>query len=136
MAPTFSVIGIVVSDMATSLAFYRRLGLDVPADADDQPHVEADLPGGLRIAWDTEATIRSFDPSWVPPPPGGRVGLAFACAGPADVDATYRALVDAGAGSHLEPWDAFWGQRYAAILDPDGNGVDLFAPLPVSESAD
>ena len=132
MAPTFSVIGIVVSDMGTSLAFYRRLGLDVP-DAADQPHVEADLPGGLRMAWDTEDTIRSFDPTWSPPPPGGRVGLAFACASPADVDATYRAMVDAGATSHLEPWDAFWGQRYASIADPDGNGVDLFAPLPVSE---
>jgi uncharacterized glyoxalase superfamily protein PhnB len=132
MAPTFSVIGIVVSDMGTSLDFYRRLGIDVP-DAADQPHVEAELPGGLRMAFDTEDTIRSFHPTWSPPPPGGRVGLAFACASPADVDATYRAMVDAGATSHLEPWDAFWGQRYASIADPDGNGVDLFAPLPVSE---
>jgi len=132
MTPTFSVIGIVVSDMATSLAFYRRLGLDIPPDADAQPHVEAVLPGGLRIAWDTETTIRSFDPSWSPPPPGGRIGLAFLCADPADVDATYRMMIDAGAATHLEPWDAFWGQRYASITDPDGNGVDLFAPLPVS----
>jgi catechol 2,3-dioxygenase-like lactoylglutathione lyase family enzyme len=28
------VIGLVVADMAASLAFYRRLGLDIPADAD------------------------------------------------------------------------------------------------------
>jgi uncharacterized glyoxalase superfamily protein PhnB len=28
-----------------------------------------------------------------------------------------------------EPWDAFWGQRYAAVGDPDGNLIDLFAPL-------
>lgn len=27
-------------------------------------------------------------------------------------------------------WDAFWGQRYATALDPDGNAVDLFAVLP------
>jgi uncharacterized glyoxalase superfamily protein PhnB len=27
------------------------------------------------------------------------------------------------------PFDAFWGQRYATVLDPDGNTVDLFAPL-------
>jgi uncharacterized glyoxalase superfamily protein PhnB len=25
--------------------------------------------------------------------------------------------------------DAFWGQRYATVLDPDGNSVDLFASL-------
>jgi uncharacterized glyoxalase superfamily protein PhnB len=30
----------------------------------------------------------------------------------------------------LAPWDAFWGQRYATVLDPDGNSVDLFAALP------
>ena len=30
---------------------------------------------------------------------------------------------------HKAPWDAFWGQRYAMIRDPDGNEVDLFAPL-------
>jgi catechol 2,3-dioxygenase-like lactoylglutathione lyase family enzyme len=28
-----------------------------------------------------------------------------------------------------EPYDAFWGQRYANVADPDGNAVDLFAPL-------
>ncbi len=132
MTPTFSVIGVVVSDMATSLDFYRRLGLDLPPDADDQPHVEANLPGGLRLAWDTEATIRSFDESWTPPSGGHRIGLAFACTSPTDVDATHRALVESGSPSHLEPWDAFWGQRYAVVVDPDGNHIDLFAPLDVS----
>jgi hypothetical protein len=29
----------------------------------------------------------------------------------------------------LNPYDAPWGQRYATVLDPDGNIVDLFAPL-------
>lgn len=28
------------------------------------------------------------------------------------------------------PSDAFWGQRYATVHDPDGNPIDLFAPLP------
>ena len=47
MTPRLDAIGLVVSDMAASLAFYRRLGLDIPADADSAPHVEATLPGGL-----------------------------------------------------------------------------------------
>ncbi|MGZ4688017.1 MAG: VOC family protein [Acidimicrobiia bacterium] len=132
MTPRFAVIGVVVSDMATSLGFYRRLGLDIPTTAESQPHVEAELPGGLRVAWDTRETIRSFDASWVPPSGGSGVGLAFECESPADVDETYRALVESGARSHLEPWDAFWGQRYASVLDPDGNSVDLFASLPVT----
>ena len=82
--------------------------------------------------FDTVETIRSFDPSWTPPTGGPRVALAFACDGPGDVDAVFAALVGAGHDGHLEPFDAFWGQRYASVLDPDGNGVDLFAPLPTA----
>ncbi|MFB9512487.1 VOC family protein [Streptomyces purpureus] len=125
--PRFDVIGLVVSDMAASLAFYRRLGLDIPADADAAPHVEAPLPGGLRIAWDTEEVIRSFDPGWTRPTGGERIGLAFVCASPAEVDAVYASLTEAGYEGHLKPWDAEWGQRYAVVLDPDGCGVSLFA---------
>ena len=122
-------VNLRVTDLARSLAFYRRLGLEIAPDADREPHVEASLPGGLRIAWDTVETIRSFDAGWTAPTGGHRIGLAFACDDPADVDATYRALMDAGYSSHHEPWDAFWGQRYATVLDPDGNAIDLFAGL-------
>lgn len=128
MPPQIAVIEVVVSDMAASLAFYRRLGLDVPPEADAEPHVEVDLAGGLRLAFDTEDTIRSFDSSWTPPS-GSRSALAFACDSPAEVDATYAALTDAGYKGHLAPFDAFWGMRYATVHDPDGFGVDLMAPL-------
>ena len=80
MTARLDVVGIVVDDMARSLAFYRRLGFDLAPEADGEPHVEASLPGGLRIAWDTADTIRSFDPGWTPPAGGHRIGLAFACA--------------------------------------------------------
>lgn len=125
------MVGIVVADMATSLAFYRRLGLDIPAEADGAPHVEVTLPGGMRLAWDTEQTIRSFHPDWSGPF-GGRVTLAFRLADPAAVDRAYAELVDAGAPGELAPFDAFWGQRYALVRDPDGTVVDLFAPLPAT----
>ncbi|MEU6225467.1 VOC family protein [Streptomyces sp. NPDC047042] len=127
--PRFDAIGIVVSDLAASVAFYRRLGLDFPEGAEEQPHVEAELPGGLRLLLDTEETVRSFHPGWRPPSGGGRIGLAMLCGSPAEVDALYEELTGAGHRSELKPWDAVWGQRYACVLDPDGNGVDLFAPL-------
>ncbi len=122
------VVGVVVADMARALAFYRLLGLDVPADADAEPHVEVHLPGGVRLAFDTEATIASFHPAWKPGT-GGRVGLAFAVPDAAAVDAAYAELTAAGYHGELEPFDAFWGMRYATVHDPDGTGVDLFAPL-------
>ncbi len=128
MTPQIDCVGVVVKDMAASLDFYRRLGLDFSADANAESHVEVALPGGLRLAFDTEEVIRSFDPDWQRPTGGHRVSLAFLCADPADVDRAYAELVAAGYHGHREPWDAFWGQRYAVVLDPDGNAVDLFAP--------
>lgn len=122
------VIGIAVADMAKTLAFYRRLGLDIPLSADAEPHVEVGLPGGLRLAFDTEEVIRSFHPQWTPVR-GGRTALAFVLPDPAGVDALHAELVGAGYESAVAPFDAFWGQRYAVVHDPDGNGVDLFAPL-------
>jgi catechol 2,3-dioxygenase-like lactoylglutathione lyase family enzyme len=135
MSIRLGVVGIVVSDMARSLAFYRLLGLDLPATLDAEPHVDAALDGGVRVAWDTVDTIHSFDPGWMPASGNARVSLAFACDSPAEVDATYATLVAAGHEGHLQPWDAFWGMRYAVVHDPDGTTVDLFASLPVTDEA-
>ena len=129
MTPRIDAIEVVVADMATALAFYRRLGLDVPDAADSEAHVSVELAGGLHLLFDTQDTIRSFDPSWTPPSGGHGLALAFDCGDAAAVDATHDALVADGHRSHLAPWDAFWGQRYATVLDPDGNAVDLFAAL-------
>jgi catechol 2,3-dioxygenase-like lactoylglutathione lyase family enzyme len=128
MPARLDVIGLVVKDMARSLAFYRRLGLEAPVEAEQEPHVEVSLPGGLRLAFDTEETIRSFDPDWTPPSGGDRMGLAFLLETPAEVDQVYEELTSLGYEGYKKPWDAFWGQRYAMILDPDGIGVSLFAP--------
>lgn len=122
------MIGIVVSDMARSLAFYRELGLDIPPSADTEGHVEVTLPGGMRLGWDTEEVIASFDDSFRPVAGAGRVGLAFLCDSPSAVDATYARLTALGYHGHKAPWDAFWGQRYALVSDPDGTEVSLFAP--------
>jgi catechol 2,3-dioxygenase-like lactoylglutathione lyase family enzyme len=124
-----AVVELVVSDMAATLAFYRRLGLEVPEAADAAPHVDVDF-GGLRLAFDTVDTIRSFDPDWREPTGGHRVALAFECASASEVDQAWAELTGAGYVGHLAPWDAFWGMRYAVVHDPDGTPVDLFAPLP------
>jgi catechol 2,3-dioxygenase-like lactoylglutathione lyase family enzyme len=129
MSARLDMIGLVVADMARSLAFYRELGFEFDADAEQKGHVEATLPGGVRIAWDSIEEVHKFDPDWTPPSGDSRIGLAFLVDSPGDVDATYERLTTAGYDGHREPWDAFWGQRYASLRDPDGNGVDLFCPL-------
>jgi catechol 2,3-dioxygenase-like lactoylglutathione lyase family enzyme len=129
MKARLGVIELVVKDIAQSLAFYRQLGLDVPASADTEPHVEYPLADGLRLAWDTVDTIKSYNPVWTAPSGGHRVAFAFEFDTVGEVDDAYNELVGAGYTGEKEPWDAFWGLRYAIVLDPDGNAVDLCAPL-------
>lgn len=125
--PLLDAIGIVVSDLPTSLRFYRLLGVPFPEDGEG--HVEAVLPSGLRLMVDTEEVVTSFS-DWTPPTGGSpRTAMAFLCDSPAEVDAVHASVLDAGFTSHVAPFDAPWGQRYATVNDPDGNAVDLFAPL-------
>ena len=125
--PALAAIGIVTRDMKSSVRFYRLLGVAVPDPVDD--HLDATLPGGIRLMWDALELIRQLDPDWTEPK-GHRMSLAFECSSPGDVDATHARVVSAGFRSKKDPWDAFWGQRYAQVIDPDDNVVDLYAELP------
>ncbi len=123
--PTLNAIGIVASDMARSIRFYRLLGLDVP-ETPGEGHVDTFLSNGVRFMLDTEDTVRSFRPDWARAT-GNQLGIAFECESPAEVDETYARVTAAGFHGETDPWDAFWGQRYAQLLDPDGVPVDLYA---------
>lgn len=122
-----NAIGIVASDPEASIRFYRLLDVDVP-ETPGEGHFEATLHNGLRLMFDSEDVVRSFTPDWTRRN-GNQLSLAFECASPADVDELYARIVDAGFHGEKEPWDAFWGQRYALLADPDGVEVNLFAQL-------
>ena len=125
--PQLNAIGIVASDMADSIRFYRLLGLDVP-ETPGEGHVDTFLPNGVRFMLDTEETLLSFRPDWKRET-GNQISLAFECESPAEVDEMYMRVTEAGFHGEKEPWDAFWGQRYAQLKDPNGVPVDLFAAL-------
>jgi uncharacterized glyoxalase superfamily protein PhnB len=122
------MIGMTVKDMPAALKFYRLLGLEIPSGMESEDHVEVITPNGYRLAWDTVSMMKTIHPDWEEPA-GQRIGLAFKCASPAEVDELTRQLEQEGYTIYMQPWDALWGQRYAVVLDPDGNKVDLFAPM-------
>jgi uncharacterized glyoxalase superfamily protein PhnB len=124
--PELNAIGIVASDAGRSVAFYRLLGVELSEIGEG--HLEAQLPSGVRLMLDSEDVIRSFRPDWTREA-GNQLALAFACASPEEVDDLYERVTSEGFSGEKEPWDAFWGQRYAQLSDPDGVPVDLFAPL-------
>lgn len=129
MQPRLDMIGIVCRSIPESLRFYRFVGLEVEYGPDSGPYVETTLPGGIRLSWNDLEMAKQIEGDWKEPV-GHRMGLAFVCSSPGDVDRVYQEIIAARYEGHKEPWDAFWGQRYAQVVDPDGNLVDLFAPLP------
>lgn len=128
MAPKLDAIGIICADIAKARRFYKLFGLEFPEN--DEDHVEAVAANGLRIMLDKVELMKQLDPEWVPPV-GRRMGLAFRCDSPDDVNKTFARIAQAGFRTKdAAPYDAFWGQRYASVIDPDGNVVDIFADLP------
>jgi len=125
-----NAVGFVVADMGATIAFYRRCGLPISPDASPHdPHVDVEVGSGFNVMFDTEDVARSLDPDWTPPTGSARAALAIECDSPTAVDGVHADLVAVGHRSHLDPFDAPWGQRYASVLDPDGTPVDFYAPL-------
>lgn len=128
-------ISIITADMPAAITFYSALGLELVDGGPEAPHSEFSS-GSLRVLLDTEEVVLVIDPDWTRPTGGHKMSLAFDCSTAEAVDATFAQLTQADtpgsqavAGVVNEPWDAFWGQRYAVVSDPDGNTVDLFAAL-------
>lgn len=122
------MLGLTVKDIPSSIDFYRLLGWNFSLPDDLGPYTEITLENGLRISLNQEDMVKSLHPEWLPPV-GHRMGIAFLCESPDAVDALYSKIVGAGYEGLREPFDAFWGQRYAQVVDPDENIVDLFCPI-------
>jgi uncharacterized glyoxalase superfamily protein PhnB len=121
---SLDAIGIVCEDVKSSIEFYELLGLEFKASG--KGHHEAVLPSGIRLMLDTVTLIKRINPDWKKPI-GSSVILCFKQDSVEAVDSCYKVMVAAGAASQKEPWDAFWGQRYACVFDPDGHQIDIFA---------
>jgi catechol 2,3-dioxygenase-like lactoylglutathione lyase family enzyme len=125
---TSAVFQVFAQDLQRSIDFYRLLGLQMP-DA-EMPHVAVELPGGNSLSLDSQETIAGMHPGWTPPSSSdSRLALALGVDSPAEVDGLFEKVTAAGHNGPLPPYDAPWGMRYATVADPDGNWVDLFAPL-------
>ena len=123
-------IDMVVNNMKASLAFYRLLGLDIPEGQDREAMVEIVTANGYHLSWSTGAMmVQQGGEKWANLPARGRMRLGFQCDSPAEVDAVYERVIAAGYTSESAPWDAYWGQRFTQLVDPDGALVDIFAPL-------
>ena len=129
------IVGLIVKDLPTSLAFYRRLGLAVPADVDTSGGaVRVRMPNDTIFVWETvEYTQAGFDSTYRPTGTGDgdrKVTLEFGFSTPEQVTAKYDELVAAGTPSYQAP--VTWNDgsiRFAMVVDPDNNKIGLRWPL-------
>lgn len=123
---SIDAIGIVCRDLEKTISFYNILGIEFKKFGDD--HYEGETASGLRLMLDSLKLIKELNPAWNEVS-GGNVIICFKQDASEDVDKLYEKLIEAGAKSVKSPWDAFWGQRYSSVLDPNGNQIDIFASL-------
>lgn len=120
-------IGIVSFNLEQTIRFYKLLGIHLQKTGGPD-HYEAKTSSGLRLMADSIELIKKLNPTYQKPNTSTIV-LCFKQDTPAKVDELFNTITQAGFKGVKDPWDAFWGQRYASVEDPDHNQVDLFADL-------
>ena len=133
--PLLNQLNLVVRDMDVTLAFYRRLGLEIPdasvwRTSSGAHHCEVTMPNGMSLEFDSEALAKCYNAGWQRSAAGGCPGVVgFSLPSREAVDERYAELTAAGYSGRQPPYDTFWGARYAIVEDPDGNHVGLMSPL-------
>lgn len=118
-------VAIYVERMKRSLDFYRELGLAIPEGSDEAHHVDVEQDG-IVFSFDLVESVKRVIEDWETPV-GNRTELAFRLSSREELDEAYRRLTALGHEGRLEPRDTPWGERYAMVMDPDGNVISLVA---------
>ena len=126
--PSFIGVHLTVADVKASVDFYRLIGLSLPELSEFDEHVEIDLGRGRHLALSNERIARRYDPAWRAPSGQTASALQFQVDSREAVDHLYKKVIAAGYHAHLAPVDAFWGNLYAEVDDPDGNIVGFHSP--------
>ncbi len=123
-------LNLVARDFDATLAFYRRLGVEIPEHPSpgEIRHAEVTLANGFVLEFDNLALARTYNAAWRGPAGSSRALLGFSVATREAVDERYADLVSAGYVGRQPPYDTFWGARYAVVADPDGNDVGIMSP--------
>ena len=123
--PRFTMVVLLIEDMARSLAFYRPLGIEFPADADQKKDIGVDIGDGRTIIWTT--TFARYDHERETPRGSSRVMLEFFVDGNDAVDALFEELTAAGHHGRRAPFLTDFDAYMCMVDDPDGNTILITA---------
>jgi predicted lactoylglutathione lyase len=142
--PTLNQLNIVSGNVEASIAFYRKLGVDIPdpriwrtaTGAHHVSAIEADSPEAATLDLDSAAFAQLWNKGWAERKDlAGRVVVGFSVSAREEVDRLHGEMTAAGHRSLQAPFDAFWGARYAIVEDPDGIAVGLMSPISANRRA-
>jgi catechol 2,3-dioxygenase-like lactoylglutathione lyase family enzyme len=124
-----NAVGVVSKNLSKTVNFYSLLGFEFDKFNDSDPHLEAKLNSDASVrlmidSFDLIKDILGYDPK-----PSNHSGFAIEYDTPEQVNITAEEIKKAGFKIVKEPWDAFWGQRYCIVSDPEGYMIDLYAKL-------
>src|SRR5262245_41489679 len=129
-----NLLDIVAQDFDATLAFYRRLGVEiveVPSSGGIR-HAEVTFPNGFELHLDNVTRARTYNAAWRRSGGSSHAVIGFSVATREAVDQVYASMVAAGHQGRQQPYDTFWGARYAVVADPDGHDVGIMSPIDAS----
>jgi predicted lactoylglutathione lyase len=124
-------VNFVVTDLARAKEFWALLGWQ---STPRHPHAAVlSFPNGMNVVLHEPEFARLWDPAYAGPNAGSTVVDVNLSSRDA-VDETHARVVEAGHTSSVDPWDTFFGARYAIVCDQDGHRIGLKSPQDPSRS--
>jgi len=120
---------IVTDEVPELAAFYEAL---LGSTADFSPetrddYVQIETQGGAPLAICSHRSVERYSPGMTEPCVNQSVILDIQVE---DVDREHQRLQSLVTDWVLPPRDQPWGNRATLLRDPDGNIINLFAPIP------
>jgi uncharacterized glyoxalase superfamily protein PhnB len=123
-----NAVSVSANNINKSVEFYKILGFKFPEFAPEDRHVESVIKEGeTKLMIDSVDMVKEI--LGYEPKPSNHSSFAIEYDAPEELNLVAGNLEKSNYKIVKEPWDAFWGQRYAIVEDPDGYLVDLYARL-------
>ena len=123
-------VNLIVTDLKRATDFWAILGYE-----STPRHSKAALlsfPNGMNLVLHEPDFAQLWDPAYGGQSAGSTV-LDVNVASREDVDKVHTLVLAAGYSSSVEPWDTFFGSRYAIVCDADGHRIGLKSPQDPSK---
>ena len=122
-----NAVGVSSRDISRTVEFYRILGFAFQPYAETDRHIESVNNLNAKLMIDHISMVEEILGD--KPRPSNHANFAIQYDTPAELNLVVDKLQEAGYAMMKPAWDAFWGQRYVVVKDPDGYMVDLYAYL-------